>query len=408
MPRFLSPTGSPIKSREMIGWISALLRGVDHSETIKQLIARDLNLAYGALYITGRAAMASLLGCLMRMRGEDDQRDEIILPAYTCYSVASSAINAGYKIRLCDIDPKTLSYDMASLNNMDTDRVLAMVSANLYGLPNDLPVLEQFAKANNIHLIDDAAQSLFARVGGRFVGTFGYAGVLSFDKGKNITSLQGGMVITGNEELQTQLLMAQSELSDLQATGQIKEFIKVFIYYLLLHPVMYQIPANISFSGLGETRYEDTVAVLKYPPMLSSLAKDQLLRADRITQSRVSTGRYYDQSIEQSVNLSKIEAVPGSEPVYLRYPILIRDVALRSHLLKEQRAMGISASYPKSLNQLSEIRQHLVGETSCPVAEQVAAQIVTLPTHAYVREQDQQSVVDIVNKYCNNQPLGKT
>ncbi len=346
--------------------------------------------------------MASLLGCLLQLREKNDHRNEIVLPAYTCYSVASSAINAGYKIRLCDIDPKTLSYDMVSLRNMDTDRVFAMVSANLYGFPNDLPVLEHFASERNIHLIDDAAQALCARVGGRFVGTFGSAGILSFDKGKNITSLQGGMIITGDERLFDQLREVESSLPELDAKGQVKEFIKVFIYYFFLHPVLYQIPANISFSGLGETRYEDRVLIQKYPPMLSSLAKDQLNRVETVTNSRIRAGKYYEESLDQTDKLAKITPVPDSEPVYLRYPILIKDEHVRSRLLQEQRVLGVSASYPKSLNQLSEIQAYLVGDAACPVADQVAAQIVTLPTHAYVRTQDQQSVVDALNKYCRN------
>ncbi len=377
--------------------MGSVLSSRDHSESIKRMVARDLQLPYGSLYITGRAAMASVLESMMHLRGHDDPRNEIIIPAYTCYSVASSAINAGFNIRLCDIDPVTLSYDLDCLHRLDTDRVLAMVSANLYGFPNDLPALEQFASEHGIHLIDDAAQALYARINGRGVGSYGRAGILSFDKGKNVTSLQGGMVVTEDESLYRYLENQQDSLSDLNLTGKLKELFKVLVYYAFLHPVMYQIPANISFSGLGETIYEEEVAVLRYPPMLSSLVKDQLNRGRDIAANRTAIGQYYDRSFDGIGGITRIIPVSGAEPVYLRYPLLVDDKQTRLRLLDQKRALGISASYPKALSQLTEIRHKLVGQPDCPGAEWVAQQIVTLPTHAYVRQQDMSEIVDSVS-----------
>ncbi|MET0067932.1 MAG: DegT/DnrJ/EryC1/StrS family aminotransferase [Candidatus Thiodiazotropha sp.] len=401
MSRYLSPTGSPILTRELLAWFGSVLSGTDHSDTVKSKIAEDLQLPHGLLYNTGRAAMASLLTSVKQLRSSDDDRDEIIVPAYTCYSVASSAMNAGLKIRLCDIDPVTLSYDWDSLSRLNTDRVLAMVSANLYGLPNDLPALERFAQAHDIHLIDDAAQALYARVGGRLAGTFGLAGILSFDKGKNVTSLQGGMVVTGNPELYGYLDLQQQKLSSLGFMGNLKEFLKVIVYYAFLHPVMYQIPANVSFSGLGETRFEDQVAVHGYPAMLSSLVKAQLERAESITAARATGGRDYDQALQPTSLLGRIEPVETAEPVYLRYPVLVRDAQCRAHLLESCRHLGVSASYPKALSQLVEIRHSLVGEPTCPGAEAVAAQVVTLPTHAYVRSRDRADIIKCLQEICH-------
>jgi perosamine synthetase len=397
MSRYLSPTGSPIQTGELLSWLGSVLSSTDYSESIKRMVARDLQLSFGTLYITGRAAMASVLESIMRLRGHDDQRNEIIIPAYTCYSVASSAINAGFNIRLCDIDPVTLSYDLDCLHRLDTDRVLAMVSANLYGLPNDLPALERFANEHGIHLIDDAAQALYARIDGRGVGSYGRAGILSFDKGKNVTSLQGGMVVTEDESLNRYLTEQQGKLSDLDLKGKLKEFFKVLVYYTFLHPVMYQIPANISFSGLGETIYEDEVTVLRYPPMLSSLVKDQLSRGLDIAANRTAVGQYYDRSFDGVRGVTRIIPLSGAEPVYLRYPILVDDKQTRLRLLDEKRALGISASYPKALSQLPEIRHKLVGQSDCPGAEWVAQQIITLPTHAYVRQQDMSEIVDSIS-----------
>ena len=82
--------------------------------------------------------------------------------------------------------------DPAALERCDFSRVLAVVTANLYGIPNALPDLERIARERGVYLLDDAAQSLGARLGGRAVGTFGDAGLYSFDKGKIICTIQGG------------------------------------------------------------------------------------------------------------------------------------------------------------------------------------------------------------------------
>ena len=102
---------------------------------------------------------------------------------------------------VCDIDKETLSYDREQLESIDFDNVLAIVSSSLYGLPNDLSGLEELAQAKGVYLIDDAAQCLGATVRGRPVGGFGDAGILSFDKGKVITSLNGGAIVTSDPSL---------------------------------------------------------------------------------------------------------------------------------------------------------------------------------------------------------------
>jgi dTDP-4-amino-4,6-dideoxygalactose transaminase len=366
-------------------------------EKLEQAVQALLNTKYCFVYSTGRGAMTSLLSAIKALRSPDDTRNEVILPAYTCYSVASSAINAGLKIRLCDIDPNTLSYDPQKLRQIDFSHVLAIVSSSLYGLPNDMLMLEHLAQERGIVLIDDAAQSLNARVEGRPVGTFGHAGILSLDKGKNVTSMQGGLIVTNQADLADHLQKVSQQLPDLSFKSSLVEFIKVFIYTVFLNPYAYKIPANISFAGLGETRFETDVQVRRYPRFLSSLAVAQLKRIEQITQSRTAHGEYYERVLKGNDSLTKITQMKSAQPVYLRYPVLVNDPQLRADLLDRYREFGISVSYPKSLNNLPEIESSLVSREVCPGAERVAEQIVTLPTHAFVRETDMQIICEILN-----------
>lgn len=398
MLKHLSPTGSPIKLFELVSWFYSALSGSGDRAKLQNMVKRLLNREYSFLYSTGRGAMTELLSAVKALHGKHGERNEVILPAYTCYSVASSAINAGLKIRLCDIDPQTLSYDLQKLREIDFSRVAAIVSANLYGLPNDLGALERVAMEHGVLLIDDAAQSLNSKIDGRHVGTYGYAGILSLDKGKNVTSMQGGLIVTNDSELAEYLDKASEQLSDLSSKSKFIEFVKVFVYFLFLNPYAYKIPANISFSGLGETRFETEVEVKAYPEFLSSLAIAQFDRVELITESRVSRGEFYEQTLNPGSGVSKIAKLESTEPVYLRYPILVHDGDLRSDLLTQYRQYGISASYPEPLNLLSEIEAHLVTREACPGAERVAREIVTLPTHAFVTDNDAKRICEIVNK----------
>ena len=393
MMRHLSPTGSPIKFAELAGWLVNTVTGRNNSEALLQLAKELLGVDAGFLFSTGRGAMTALLTAV-KLQNSDSGRDEVVVPAYTCYSVASSVINAGLKIRLCDIDPRTLSYDEQQLHQIDFSRVVAIISANLYGLPNDLPMLEKLAKTEGVLLIDDAAQSLNAKIDGRYLGSFGDAGILSLDKGKNVTSIQGGLIVTNHRGLAESLSQQVGKLDALSFKRQLIEFIKVLIYYFFLNPYAYKLPANISFSGLGETRFETDVEVSKYPAFLSSLATAQFNRIDQITQSRIRHGFYYDGALQSNQSITKIDRLAQTEPAYLRYPLLVHDADKRSELLDRFREYGISASYPKSLNCVTEIEAHLVGERRCPGAEAIAGQIVTLPTHAYVRESDMNQIIE--------------
>ncbi|MEJ2621997.1 MAG: DegT/DnrJ/EryC1/StrS family aminotransferase [Candidatus Thiodiazotropha sp.] len=397
--RHLAPTGSPIYFSELLGWLANTLTGKRDQQRLLLLLKNLLDVDSGFLYLTGRGAMTALLAAV-KHQTHDRDRNEVVIPAYTCYSVASSVINAGLKIRLCDIDSKTLSYDERQLRQIDFSGVAAIVSANLYGLPNDLPMLEKLAKAEGVMLIDDAAQSLYAKIDGRLLGSFGDAGILSLDKGKNVTSMQGGVVVTKHQGLIDALSNQASQLDELSFKRRFIEFAKVLIYYFFLNPYAYKLPANLSFSGLGETRFETEVEIKKYPAFLASLACAQIERIDQITHCRTQHGYYYDEALQSNQRMTKIARLPKTQPAYLRYPLLVHDPNQRQTLLERFREYGISASYPRSLNAIAEIANHRVGESVCPGAERVSQQIITLPTHAYVNRSDRNKIVDIITEQC--------
>src|SRR5687767_12905029 len=156
--RYLAPSGAPIRLSDLARWAGRALTPANSHAALADLVREKFGVRHAAFTSTGRAGMTLMLQAMRRLAGP--ARDEVVMPSYTCYSVAASAVKAGLKVRLVDINPDTLDIDQDDLARNDLTRVLAIVATNLYGLPNDLPALSAIARRHGVFLIDDAAQAM--------------------------------------------------------------------------------------------------------------------------------------------------------------------------------------------------------------------------------------------------------
>ncbi|MES9908761.1 MAG: DegT/DnrJ/EryC1/StrS family aminotransferase [Candidatus Thiodiazotropha sp.] len=397
MFKYYPPSGSPISTKEIVYWLACIVLFSDKRKDINNHLRDRLKVKYSYLFTTGRGAMTVLLRSLKKLKNKAG-RNEVIIPAYTCYSVASSIQNAGLKVRLCDVDPITLSYNLEKLQQIPFARVLCIVSANLYGIPNQLQEIDSIAKKNGVYMVDDAAQSFNAKYQEREVGTFGVAGLFSFDKGKNITSIEGGGIITNNSDLAEIIDSYYSKIPNNSVKDNLLTTIKVIIYYLFLNPLLYWIPASLPFLNLGKTRYEEDIEIKKYSRLVAPIALMQINRSKQIAGKRIENGLWYKSNIEERKSINKIIESDQAKPVYLRYPIKIKQLEQREAILTHAKRYGITKSYPKSLNQLREIETILVNPGEFEGAEQISAQLITLPTHAFITNNDREKIKNIIEK----------
>lgn len=397
MYKYFPPSGSPITTKEILYWLACNAIFEDKRRDINNQLRDRFNVDHTYLFTTGRGAMTVLLKSLKKLRNKAEI-NEVIIPAYTCYSVASSIQNAGLKVRLCDVDPNTLSYNLTKLQNMPFANVLCIISANLYGIPNQLQEIEEIASENGVYMIDDAAQSFSAKYLEREVGTFGSAGLYSFDKGKNITSIEGGGIITNNSELAEIIDSYYSKTPDNSIRDNLMTAIKVIIYYLFLNPLLYWIPASLPFLNLGKTRYEEVIEIKKYSRLVAPIALIQIKRSNQIAEKRIANGRWYKNNIVVSKAISKINESDHGMPVYLRYPIKITQKEKREAILTHAKRYGITKSYPKSLNLLIEIDKFLVNPGKFEGSEEISRQLITLPTHAFINNNDRENIKNIIEE----------
>lgn len=396
--RHLPPAGTPVTLKDLLFWVRGMMASGREEERLRREIGRLFAVEHVFLVSTGRAAMAVVLEALREGSG---RRDQVILPSYTCFSVPSSVVKAGLQVRFADMDPATLDYDYEQLERLDVSKVLAIVSANLYGIPNDLERLESFAADRQIRLVDDAAQAMGATAGSRHCGTFGDVGIFSLDKGKVITSMNGGIIVTRDDALAGHLGSICGRLPRQPVTQCVTEVVKAFGYAWFIHPSRYWLPARLPFLRLGETRYTTDYRIQRYCQPMAGLALRTLAALSVYNKARIDNGVYYRQALAETPGLHHVTLSPRGGPIYLRFPLLVEPSSKRRELLAvlRERGLGASGSYPTSLCDIDELGKYLADTgKQWPGGAEIARRIVTLPTHPMVGAADRSTVVKTVRE----------
>ena len=127
--------------------------------------------------------------------------DEVIVPAVSWSTTYYPLYQYGLKIKFVDIDLNTLNYDLEQLNQAIGPNTRAVVAVNLLGNPNDFSKIKAIIRDRNIVLIEDNCESLGAEFEGKKAGTFGTMGSFSTFFSHHISTMEGGLVVTDDQEL---------------------------------------------------------------------------------------------------------------------------------------------------------------------------------------------------------------
>ncbi len=132
--------------------------------------------------------------------------DEVIVPAVSWSTTYYPLYQYGLKIKFVDIDLNTLNYDLDQLEKAVTDKTRAIMAVNLLGNSNDFGRIQQIIGERNIILMEDNCESMGATYQGKQTGTFGVMGGYSTFFSHHISTMEGGMIVTDDEELYQILL----------------------------------------------------------------------------------------------------------------------------------------------------------------------------------------------------------
>jgi len=175
------------------GWISSAGRFIEEFE---QGFAAYCGRRHGVAVSNGTAALQLAVACLELAPG-----DEIIMPSFTIVSCALAALYNEAVPVLVDVDPDTWCMDVGQIEPKITDRTRAIMPVHMYGHPVDMNVVESLAHTYDLRIVEDAAEAHGAEYAGRKCGSFGDLSCFSFYANKIITTGEGGMVLTDDDDL---------------------------------------------------------------------------------------------------------------------------------------------------------------------------------------------------------------
>ena len=295
--------------------------------------------------------------------------DAVICPTFTFCATAESVALIGATPVLVDVDPETFNIDVASLKSgIATAKAAglkpkAVIPVDLFGLPADYDAIAEVAAADDLFILDDAAQGFGGSYKGRAVGTFGHATATSFFPAKPLGCYgDGGAVLTDDEELLAILKSVRVHGGGSDKYDNVR---------------------------LGLTARLDTIqaAVL--------LEKLKIFRDEIETRNRVA-GRY-------SRALKDVATVPvvpdGYTSVWAQYTLRLAP-GKREEFARALQAEGIPTAiyYAKPLHRQTAYRGFPVAAAGLAVSERLADEVISLPMHAYLDEPTQDRIVDAVKR----------
>lgn len=178
------------------GWISSEGPFVKRFE--KEFAAR-VGRKYGIAVTNGTAALDAAVEAIGIGPG-----DEVILPTFTIISCVLQIVRAGATPVLVDADPLTWNMDVAQIESKITPRTKAIMVVHIYGLPVDMDPVLELCQRYGLKLIEDAAEMIGQTYHGKSCGSFGDISTVSFYPNKHITTGEGGMILTDDDDLAEQ------------------------------------------------------------------------------------------------------------------------------------------------------------------------------------------------------------
>ena len=126
--------------------------------------------------------------------------DEVIMPSFTFVSTADAFVMRGAKVVFVDVRPDTMNIDEKKIEAAITSRTKAIVPVHYAGVSCEMDAIMHIARKYGLYVVEDAAQGIMSRYKGRFLGTIGNMGCLSFHETKNISMGEGGAILINEEE----------------------------------------------------------------------------------------------------------------------------------------------------------------------------------------------------------------
>jgi dTDP-4-amino-4,6-dideoxygalactose transaminase len=357
------------------------------------------------LECSGTAAMVVALSAMHRLR---PQRDEVIVPAWTCPLVAWAIHRAGLKSRLCDLAPNHFDMDTAQLRALAGERTLAIVPTHLAGRIADVNLALDVAHRVGAYVLEDAAQALGARQDGRSLGLLGDAGFFSLAVGKGLTLFEGGLLLTRDPVLRDAFAVSHNATIRADARMDWQRALELIGYTLAyrpsLLPLAYGRPlrkalaAHDPVAAVGDDFGPDiplhTVstwrqvvgsrALVRLPSFLEATRAQALPRAARL---------------RQIPGITVFDDAPRQRGVWPFLLLTLPSEAARDEALRSlwTAGVGVSRLFIHALPDYTYLRD-IVPDTALPNARDFAARSLTITNSLWLDEATFESICAVLER----------
>jgi perosamine synthetase len=261
--------------------------------------------------------------------------------------------------RFVDIDPLTYNMDPVKLKDTITERTKAIIPVHLYGQCADMDAILE--AAGDIPVLEDCAQSHGSIYKGRMAGSMGHCGMFSFYPTKNMTTGEGGMVVSDDEGFIEKVRMLRNH-------GQVERYDHHTIGY------------NLRMTSLA-----------------AAIGRVQLEKLPVNTQARRKNASLYDKGLSSIQGIRTPFVSKGNEPVYHQYTIWVDED--RDGLSKSlnEKGIGNKVFYPSTIPSSPALKD--LDNGSFPNAEQASRHVLSLPVHPMVGHREISDVIEAVENF---------
>ena len=317
--------------------------------------------AMGASYAVGVGTGTDAIALILRALGIGAGDEVITTPLSAAYT-ALAVLMVGARPVFADIDPGRLTIDPERVLRAIGPRTRAILPVHLYGQPADMRAIEDIARRHHLEVIEDCCQAHLATSGGRPVGTIGVAGAFSFYPTKNLGACgDGGAVVTNDRTL-------ADRVKRLRNGGQTDRY-----------------------------RHQEAGVNSRLDEMQAAILRARLPLLGHWTARRRALAARYRAELAPS---AVVDVPPECDAGHVYHLFVVR-TRKRDELRAALAARGIETliHYPVPVP-----RQPALAATDpadCPVAEQVCDEVVSLPLHHALSDDDAQYVTDMLSKGCD-------
>jgi UDP-4-amino-4,6-dideoxy-N-acetyl-beta-L-altrosamine transaminase len=333
-------------------------------------ICKYVGSKHGVAVNSGTSALDIAVGSLGLKKGE------IITTPFTFVATANSILFNGLKPVFADIEGDTYNIDPQEIKKKITKNTKAIVYVDFAGQPCDIKEIKEIAEEHDLYLIEDAAHALGAEYDGKKVGTFADITMFSFHPVKHITTGEGGMCVTNDEELTQRMRILRNQGVE---TGAMERF------------------------GPG-TSWAYDVKLLgrnyRMTDFQAALGLSQLKKLEGFIKRRQKLAGMYSERLKNVPLIILPRTKPNVRHVWHLYTILLDKKIDRNKFIAAMRAknVGVNVHY-LPIYSFSYYRENFAFKPKdFPVTEDISSQIVTLPMFPKMSDEDVEDVVSAVEE----------